>query len=37
MAHCEEALRAAFASMDSNQDGIISFEEMKKVRLIRNQ
>jgi len=31
MAHCEEALRAAFASMDSNQDGKISFEEMKKV------
>jgi len=31
MAHCEETLRAAFASMDSNQDGKISFEEMKKV------
>ena len=31
------ALRAAFASIDSNQDGKISFEEMKKVRLIRNQ
>ena len=31
------ALKAAFASIDSNQDGKISFEEMKQVRFIRKQ
>ena len=33
----ETALKAAFASIDSNQDGKISFEEMKQVRFIRKQ
>ena len=37
MRQMSPALEAAFASIDSNQDGKISFEEMKKVRLIRNQ
>ena len=37
MRQMSAALETAFASIDSNQDGKISFEEMKQVRLVRKQ
>ena len=37
MRQMSAVLEAAFASIDSNQDGKISFEEMKQVRFIRKQ